>query len=209
MSSTTPASTSRTTTSQQQQSAHTLFVGARRALVGGLLAAAVTLGGQLLVGQVYNGAEARSLLQAFVPSARSVGTAVAGASATILALMLTMLGLTRKADNQLDRVFYKRVERIGLLSTIALAGSALLLLLLSIPLDQSQHLPGNWYSYLYYTLIGATAALAGLLVAIVLMLYNAIQSLIQVISPDAYSAGSGSGDSSAGSDSSKQHQGES
>jgi hypothetical protein len=176
-----------------QQGEQTLFVGAERALIGGLLAAGVAAGGQWFVGQVYSGVEARNLLEAMLPSARSVGSAVVTASGTILALMLTMLSLTSQAKSGFDRVFYKRIERIGLLSTIALAMGTLLLLLLSIPLQESQQVPSSWYRYVYYLLIALTAGLSGLLVAIVLMLYNAITSLIMVLGPGSQDAASSSG----------------
>ncbi len=179
------------TAASNQQGEQILFVGAKRALFGGLLAAGVAAGGQWFVGQVYSGTEARNLLEAMLPSARSVGSAVVTAAGTILALMLTMLSLTNQAKSSFDRVFYQRVERIGLLSTIALAMGTLLLLFLSIPLQESQQVPSSWYSYVYYVVIALTASLAGLLVAIVLMLYNAMTSLIQVLRPGPESEGSG------------------
>lgn len=176
---------------EQQQGEHTLFLGAKPALVGGLLAAGIALIGQWFVGQIYSGAEARRLIEAMVPSARAVGTSVVTASGTILALMLTMLSLTSEAKTRFDSTFYKRIERIGLLSTIALAAGILLLLVLSIPLQESKNVPSSWYSGVYYVLIALTAALAGLLVAIVLMLLNAMSSLIEVLRTVPGSRGTG------------------
>jgi hypothetical protein len=175
---------------KRQKSEHVLFLGAKRALVGSLLAGGIAFLGHLLVGRVYSGTEARSLLEAMVPSARSTGTAVVTASGTILALMLTMLSISRDATSKLEAVFFQRVERIGLLSTIALISSILLMLMLSIPLQESNNLPGSWYSIVYYVLIALTAAVSGLLVAIILMLYNALQSLIEVLRPTSSSADS-------------------
>lgn len=166
---------------QQEQSQHLLFIGAKRALVGGLLAGGVAIVGQYLVGQVYTGAEARQLLEAMVPSARSLGTSVVTASSTILALMLTMISLSRHATSGLEKTFFKRIQRIGLLSTVGLISAMLLLLFLSIPIQESQQIPASWYSIVYYTLITITAGVTGLLVAIVLMLYNAMQSLVKVL----------------------------
>ena len=128
-----------------------------------------------------------------MPSARAVGSAIVTAAGTILALMLTMLSLTNQARSSFDRIFYQRVERIGLLSTIALAMGTLLLLFLSIPIQESQQVPSSWYSYVYYVVIALTASLSGLLVAIVLMLYNAMTSLIQVLRPGHQSETSRSG----------------
>lgn len=177
----------------QKEGEYTLFIGAKRALVGGLLAAGIALVGQWFVGQVYSDAEARKLIEAMVPSSRAVGTSVVTASGTILALMLTMLSLTNQAKTNFDSIFYKRIERIGLLSTIALSAGILQLLFLSIPLQESKNLPGSWYSVVYYVLIALTAGLAGLLVAIVLMLLNAMSSLIAVLRPGTEGQGGKAG----------------
>ncbi len=164
-----------------------LFIGAKRAIFGGILAAAVTIGGQFLVGQVYSGTKALQMIQALVPSSRAVGTGVVGATATILALMLTMLSLGRRVTSELGERFFKRVERIGLISTILLIISILLLLILSIPLEETKNLPTSWYRIVYYTLITMTAVIAALMVAVVLMLYNAMESLITVLAPKSRS----------------------
>jgi hypothetical protein len=166
---------------QHEQSERLLFIGAKRALIGGILAGGIVIAGQFLVGQIYSGTEARRLLEAVVPSSRAVGTSVVGASATILALMLTMLSLGRHATSRLEATFFKRIERIGLLSTIGMSAGILLLLLLNIPLQESQELPGSWYTIVYYALIASTAGVSGLLIAIVLMLYNAMQTLVKVL----------------------------
>lgn len=174
---------------QEQQSAgqHTLFVGEKWALIGGLLAAGVALLGQLLVGRTLQGVDARHMLSVTIPSIRAAGGSIITASGTILALMLTLLGLTNQASSSFDTVFYKRIERISLLATIALSGSVLILLLLSVPLQESQNISSSWYQGVYYVLIALIAAMAGLLIAIVLMLYNAIKSLLQVLSPISFS----------------------
>jgi hypothetical protein len=181
------------TAERQKESERLLFIGAKRALVGGILAGGVTIGGQLLVGQIYGGTEARRLLEAVVPSARAVGTGVVGASATVLALMLTMISLSRHATSRLEATFFKRIERIGFLSTTAMAVGILLLLLLNIPLQESQELPASWYTIVYYALIAITASVSGLLIAIVLMLYNAMQSLVRVLRSTAPTDPGGSG----------------
>ena len=119
-------------------------------------------------------------------SKRYVGSGVITASATILALMLTMLSLSRHATSSLESEFFKRVEQIGLLSTIGLIASVLLLLLLSMPVEESQQLPSSWYTFVYYFFVTLTAGVAGTLVTIVLMLYNALKTIITVLSPDYF-----------------------
>lgn len=167
----------------KQRGEETLSKGVRLEWLGGAIAAGVAIIGQILVGAVYNGFEAHDLIQAFIPSARSLGGAVVQASATVLALMLTMLILTRKEIGQLEYGLFHRIRHIALLSSIGLASAILLLLFLSIPLQQSKSLPVNWFQIIYYALIVVTAAIAGLVVAIVIMLYDAIESIIQVVRP--------------------------
>lgn len=162
-----------------------LSEGVKKALIGGVLASCIALVGQWMVGQIYNGYEARKLLETLIPSAHWLCGSIVTASATILALMLTMLSITRQTDTDFDDDFFRRVKRIGMLTTIALSGAILVLLFLSIPLQESDGLPGSWYEGIYYSLISALALLSGLVVSIVLMLYNTITGLIEVVRPEA------------------------
>lgn len=170
-------------TKSEHKGEHTLFLGSRKALFGGLLAAAVALGGQWIVGQVYSGHKARDLVEAVASSALYLGSSIVTAAATIIALMLTMLSVTKQADDEFDSIFFKQIQRIALFSTIALSGGILLLLTLSMPLQESDQVPANWFTAIYYVLIVFIAALSGLSVGIVLMLLNAINSLIDVVRP--------------------------
>jgi len=160
-----------------------LFVGDIWALVGGILAAAIALVGQWLIGRIYSGAEARHLLEAMNNSALWLGGSVVTASATILALMLTMLSLSDQTKIDFDRIFFKRIEQIGMMTTISLAGGILLLLFLSVPLQESKNVPSQWFTIIYYILITFLALIAGLLITVVLMLLNAIRSLIEGVRP--------------------------
>lgn len=167
----------------EHKAEHTLFFGEKKALFGGFLSAAIALGGQWLVGQIYSGYEAQQLLEGMAQSAHYLASSIVTASATIIALMLTMISLSKQSDNQFDSIFFKRIERIGTLSAIALAAGILLLLFLSIPLQKSDQVPSSWFTVIYYFLTGFIAGLAGLVVSIVMMLLNAISSLIDVVRP--------------------------
>jgi hypothetical protein len=68
-----------------EKNKHPLFIGSKGALLGGLLAAAIALFGQWVMGQVYSGYEARRFLEAMSSSARYLGNSIVTASATILA----------------------------------------------------------------------------------------------------------------------------
>lgn len=168
---------------EEQRAEHALFFGDRRALIGGLLAAGIALAGQWLVGQIYSGYEARQLLEASASSAHYLASSIVTASATVIALMLTMLSLSKQSESEFDSVFFKRIELIGTLSAIALSAGILLLLFLSTPIQQSDEVPNSWFLVIYYILIAFVAGLAGLVVSIVMMLLNAIKSLIKVVRP--------------------------
>ncbi len=161
----------------------TSFIGTKKALTGGVVAGVIVLSAQGLVGQIYSGLEARRLLAGVISSALFFGSSIITGSATILALMLTMLSLTKSWDDDFEPSFFKRIERIGLLATISLIGGIVLLLFLSVPVQESDDVPASWFTTIYYILISYIALLSGLLVGVVLMLYNAITSLIDVVRP--------------------------
>lgn len=163
-----------------------LFSGEMWALFGGVLAAIIALVGQWFIGRIYSGEEARYLIASMLNSALFFGASVVTASATILALMLTMLSLSDQSKIDFDKVFFHRVEKIGILTTVSLASSILLLLFLSSPVHESKNVPTHWFTTIYYALIIILALLAGLLVTVVLMLLNAIRSLIEGVRPDDY-----------------------
>lgn len=177
--------TSSNPSNSEHKGEHTIFLGSKKALTGGIIAGVIALVGQYMVGQVYSGWEARKLLESVNSSTLYFGSAIVGGSATILALMLTMLGLTNNSDSEFDSIFYKRIQRISQLATVALIVGVLLLLFLSIPVQESDQVPTSWYKIIYYVLVTIISGLSGLIVGIVLMLLNAINSVIDTISPTA------------------------
>ena len=161
-----------------------LSVDTRRAAVGGVIATAVALGGVLVV-NISSGSEAQSLLEGMLPSIRFLCSAVTTATATILALMLTMLSVSLGGEGQFKPSHYDRVRQIAFVDTGTFAAAIILLLLVSIPFSQSQNdVPTVLYTVLYYIVLGYAAVLGGALVSIVLMLYNAITDLISVGDPN-------------------------
>ena len=152
-------------------------------LIGGVAAVLVTLAVKFLIGGVYSSGKALQLIEALRDSSLYFGAAVSTASATILALMLTLLGLSRQAESDFDDWVYKNINRIALVSTISLCGGVLLLMLLSMPIGEFEKIPENWFIMMYYVLVVFVALLAGLVITAVLMLFNAIRYVIALITP--------------------------
>lgn len=168
----------------------TLFVGARAALVSGVVIGAVVVGTQLFIGALYSAREIRELVAAMSSPVSTLSTAIISGLATILALMLTMLSLSHTLQQSLSDAFYKRIRRIALLSIIDMTVGIVLLLLLSSPIQQASQQAQQQGGTLgvtvtYYVLIGLTSVVAGLFVTIIVMLYNAITTVIQAVRPSA------------------------
>lgn len=160
----------------------TLGADTKRAAIGGSVAAAVALTGMIVV-NVSTGSEARLLLEGMLPSIRFLCSAVMTASATILALMLTLLSFSSAQSGRLKTRHYNRVRQIAQVDSATFAAALVLLLLVSIPLAEPSEVPANWYSIVYYLAVFYAAGLGGALITVVLMLYNAITDLIVVINP--------------------------
>lgn len=155
----------------------------RGPLTGGFIAALVAGLGVLAVGQL-SGFEARGLLEAMLPSVRFLSSALMTASATIMALMLTLLSLSHNAQSKLEARHYVRIERVAMMSSIELIGATLLLMLLSIPITENgPEIPSIYFQVLYYAVLIASALLGGFLCTIVLVLQKAIHGLIYILSP--------------------------
>jgi hypothetical protein len=164
-----------------------LFVGARAAAIAGIVVGGVVIGSQVLIGTVYSGSQARQLVLAMSGPAGALATAILSG----LAAMLTMLSLSRKLDQDLSASFYVRIQRIALLAILDMVATITLMLLLSAPIQEASReaeQAGELQVRLtYYLLIGLTAVVAGLFVAVIVMLYNAIQAIIQAVAPGSAS----------------------
>ncbi len=154
----------------------------KRATIGGGVAALVALIGLILV-NVSSGGEARLLLEGMLPSIRFLCSAVMTATATVLALMLTLLSFSNTQSARLKSAHYDRVRQIAQMDSVTFAAALVLLLLVSVPLAESSEVPASWYTIVYYVTVLYTAGLGGALIVIVLMLYHAVTDLIGVIHP--------------------------
>ncbi|PRQ02177.1 hypothetical protein ENSA5_26360 [Enhygromyxa salina] len=105
------------------------------------------------------------------------------ASVTVLALMLNLLGLSRRSDADLSKIFYRRVQWIGRQASAMFVGSLLLLLTLAFPAIESDAFDGasNFVVAQFYVTSALTAVLSGLAVSMVLMLQSTLSDLVAVL----------------------------
>lgn len=152
----------------------------RHAIIGGILAALVVMGGSWMIGNISN-AEARYLLEMVLPSVRSFSGNLVLALATILALMLTLLGLSTSTDIDLKWTHYQRVKQIAWLDMLTFIVAVLIYLLLNVPIQETDKGTGEWFHNLYYATLVVSSILAGAIITIILMLYNTVRDIIHAI----------------------------
>ena len=140
-------------------------------------------GARQAIGTVYGSGEAILLLEALSRSGLYLGSASATASATTLALMLTLISMVRQADHTFNKWIYRNVERVARLATISLMASLILLLVLVFPVSEFDGIPNDWYPLLYEGLFGGVVIVIALLATTVIMLYRTVRHVIAQITP--------------------------
>ncbi len=157
--------------------------GMRGPLIGGGVAAGVAGVGVWGLG-AGSGGEMKLLIESMLPSTRFLCSSVMTATATILSLMLTMLGFTSATDRDLTPEFYGHIRNIALADAVVFSAATLLLLCVSVPINESDKVPVHWFAGIYYFTLFATALIGGALISIVLMLYRAVAGIIAIFHPE-------------------------
>lgn len=151
----------------------------RMALVGGLVAAIIIGAVAVTVGRV-SGIEAARLLEATIPTTRFLCSGIMTASATILALMLTLLGVSSSTDPRLVRAHYTRIRQIALGVVVSFIIATALLVSLVLPFGENLEIDTSWYVAIYYGVVSTSAILSGILVTVMILLYSAVRDIIDV-----------------------------
>lgn len=153
------------------------------AVVGFAAIALIGLAGKMAGGKIYSSLEARDLIDSLSGSALYLGSAIASSSGTILALMLTLVGLIKRMDAEFDHTVYKRISAIATASAINLIGAVLLLLMMTMPVGDFEDVPEHWYPIFFNVLYSITVFISALSVAIIIMLLQTVNGLIAKITP--------------------------
>ncbi|MDT0649895.1 hypothetical protein, partial [Autumnicola edwardsiae] len=152
----------------------------KRAIVGGAVSTLVMGTGTFILGEV-SGYRAMDLLSTSLSGINMLCNTVILASSTILALMLTLLSISRSANSRLTEKHYRNVLHIAKYDTILIIVATITFLMLNLPIIESKEVPENWYVAIYYTSLGMASILGGGLIAIVTMLYGTITSIILIV----------------------------
>jgi len=152
----------------------------KRAILGGVISLIVIGIGTFLLGRL-SGYEAKELIKSSIGGLNTLCNTIVLASATILALMLTLLGLSANATSRLKDDHYRHVMQIAKLDTVVFISSLLFFLLFNLPVTESDNIPSNWFNIIYYITLGISTLLSSALIVVVLMLYNTVVNIIRII----------------------------
>lgn len=154
-----------------------------RAIIGGLTSAALIFLGTFWVGTIGNW-EALAIIKEICPALRFTCSAIVTATATILALILTLVSFSSSTEKPLAAQHYARIQWIARFCIFAFISSLLLLFVLNLPLENVSDEIKHWFKYIYYGIVIYDAVLGGVMVALILMLYQAAKELIIIVHPE-------------------------
>lgn len=152
----------------------------KRAIWGGVFSLLFMLVGSILLGNL-SGYEAKILIKNSLSGLNTLCNTIVLASATILALLLTLLGLSTESKSRLKKDHYVHVMQIARFDTIVFVVSLLSFLLFNLPVTESENVPQEWFTIIYYIALSISALISASLIVVVLMLYNTVVNIIKII----------------------------
>ncbi|UOB16731.1 hypothetical protein [Abyssalbus ytuae] len=152
----------------------------KRAITGGIISLFIILLGTILMGRL-SGYEAKELIRNSITGINTLCNTIALASATILALILTLLGISSGSKSKLKPDHYKHVLQIARVDTFVFIASLISFLLLNLPITESENVPNNWFNWVYYISLSISSILSASLIVVVIMLYNTVVNIIKIV----------------------------
>lgn len=153
---------------------------------GGAVAAVALLGMTVGVGGIGE-FKALRLIEAVMPTARFLASSAVATGATVLALLLTLLGLSLTSEFRFGARLYQRARYITILSAAAIVVGVGVLLGVAVPVAEVEGLDG-FYDLLYYVLVVSVSVLGGIMVTIGFMIAETLFSLIGIGDPEGSSS---------------------
>lgn len=151
-----------------------------KAIYGGVLAALFTTLGIFVLGNV-SGYEAKNLLRTSLSGLNLLCNTIILASATILALLLTLLSVSFGSKSSIKKEHYKQILKIARFDVILFVGTLTIFQFFNIPILESDSIPVTWFDIIYWATLIFTSIISGLMITVILMLYNAVTNLIAII----------------------------
>ena len=152
----------------------------KRALYGGIISAVIMGLGAYFMGHI-SGYEAKELIKSSLPGINTLCNTIALASATILALLLTLLSVSSSSKSKLTKEHYTHILLIAKIDTTVFIFAIIFFQFLNIPITEADNVPSTWFTAIYYVSLGLSSLLSGGLISVVLMLFNAVSNMIEIV----------------------------
>lgn len=140
----------------------------------------IMLLGSILMGEV-SGYEAKILIDRSIDGLNTLCNTIVLASATILALLLTSLGITTQTNTIVKKKHYKMILEIARLDTIVFVASMVFFILFNLPITNSENFDASNYIIFYYSALFISSLLSACLIYVVMMLYQTTVHMIKII----------------------------
>ena len=141
----------------------------KRSIYGGVATFLFMGLGAFLLGNL-SGYEAKVLIDTSLSGISMLCNTIVLGSATILALLLTLLGISSGVESKIKKVHYYQVLNIAKLDTLLFIGALLLFQFFNIPITESENLPTSWFAYIYWATLFFSSLLSGFMVTVILIL---------------------------------------
>lgn len=149
--------------------------------IPGMIAAVLFIGTGIWIMNSFDATEAPVFLDTALYTIRSFCHSLILALSNILALMLTLLSLSANTSTTLKWDYFQHVKQIAIVVTTILLATIFLYLFLNIPFEEYKIFSEISLYYFYYGLIVFVSLLGGGIISIILLLYNIIKSIINII----------------------------
>ncbi|HAV53904.1 MAG TPA: hypothetical protein DCX41_03100 [Aequorivita sp.] len=152
----------------------------KRSIYGGVATFLFMGLGAFLLGNL-SGYEAKVLIDTSLSGISMLCNTIVLGSATILALLLTLLGISSGVESKIKKVHYYQVLNIAKLDTLLFIGALLLFQFFNIPITESENLPTSWFAYIYWATLFFSSLLSGFMVTVILMLFTTFRNIINIM----------------------------
>ncbi|RXG14985.1 hypothetical protein DSM03_104143 [Leeuwenhoekiella aestuarii] len=156
------------------------FTTNKRSIFGGLLTFLFLLIGIFLLGNV-SGYKAKELIEASLSGVNMLCNTIVLGSATILTLLLTLLGISTSSKSTLKKAHYIQVSNIAKIDTVLFITALVLFQMFNIPITESEEVPTSWFKYLYWITLFFSSLISGMMVTVVLLLYSTVTNIISIV----------------------------
>ncbi|TVZ23768.1 hypothetical protein JM84_2722 [Dokdonia sp. Hel_I_63] len=152
----------------------------KMSLLGGAITFCFLAVAIFILGDI-SGYEAKKLIESSLSGINMLCNTIILASATILALLLTLLGISTSSQSKLKAAHYKQVLSIAKFDTVVFISSMILFQLFNIPITESQNLPTHWFKYVYWITLICSSFMSGMMVTVILLLYTTVTNIITIV----------------------------